>query len=48
MLYIAIGLVMAVGVYLLTRGVPAKEPREWQANPGRDLSATLDSAFTRF
>ena len=51
MLYIAVGLVMvagAVGVYLLTKGVPAKEPREWQANPDRVLSATLDNAFTRF
>ena len=55
MLYFAIAVCVSVGVLaavsLLVRGkahVPVNEPAEWQANPNRVLSATLDSAFTRF
>ena len=54
MLYLAIGAVVvasaAVFVWAKSRTTPESELEltEWQAMPTRNLSTTLDQAFTRF
>jgi len=54
MLYIAIGAAAVASTVVMLwftkrfRARPVVELTEWQATPAKDLSLTLDRAFTRF